>query len=63
MVKLSRSISLGLALVILSLPCVVGCGGSGGGTVPKTDSTAPEPQRIQRGVTGAGEGAAKPLGN
>lgn len=64
--KLSVSIKACLVAMILVIPFCVGCGDSGGGTVPKADKAGPEPQRIQRGVQGAGaEGGAgaAPLGN
>lgn len=65
MVKMSLSIKTCLATAILAIPfCIAGCGGGGGGTVPKAENAGPEPQRIQRGVQGAGaEGGAAPLGN
>lgn len=63
MVKSSSLIKVFMILFVLAIPFAVGCGGSGSGVVPKSESTGPEPQRVQRSVSGAGESGAKPLGN
>ncbi len=63
MAKLLRSINICLLMVIFATPFVAGCGGTGGGTVPKaTGDEKAAPERAGRGVQGAG-GDAKPLGN
>ncbi len=60
MAKLSLSIKTCLAVLVLVMPFCVGCGG-GTPSVPKAESKGPEPQRVSRGVQGAGEGGAAPL--
>lgn len=61
MAKLSLSIRTLVAAMVLAIPVFVGCGGGGGGTVPKAENAGPEPVRSGRGVQGSA--ASTPTAN